>query len=151
MVSRIWGIIAVAMLVCGAENVRAQQFSDAENGEMLAKPVSLLEEDNSGTETVDLEAFDPEISYYVQNLNLSPDQLDQAQRISEAEQIKKEDLLRQIEALRREAYNLEAGSLIAFEAILDDAQKATFQELRAGVKAEASETTEDDIDKLLNN
>ena len=81
----------------------------------------------------------------MQNLNLSPEQLDQALRISEAEQIKKEDLLRQLEALRREAYNLEAGSLIAFEAILTDAQKATFRELRSGADINSIKETDERI------
>ncbi|MBQ9271126.1 MAG: hypothetical protein IJ218_02530 [Alphaproteobacteria bacterium] len=147
MNAKIYGMIALMLSIFTNFNALAQQLEDT----ALAKPVSLLAED---AEIVDLESFDPTISFYVQNLNLSPEQLDQAQRISEAEQEKKENLLRQIEALRKEAYNLEAGSLIAFEAILDDAQRATFQELRAGVEENFNKETEkvkDTTDFISNN
>ena len=113
-----------------AQNASAQVFTPEEADEVLAKPISLLDDEVMAQDDVDLLTFDPTISYYVQNLNLTPEQLDKAQRISEAGQAKKEDLLRQIEALRKEAYNLEAGSLIAFEAILDDDQRAAFHELQ---------------------
>ncbi|MBR1825205.1 MAG: hypothetical protein IJ770_01290 [Alphaproteobacteria bacterium] len=148
MFVKIVTVIAMVLFLQGSKNVCAQQFTDAENQEM-AKPIALVE-GLENSETVALEAFDPTISYYVQNLNLSPDQLDQAQRISEAEQLKKDDLLRQIEALRKEAYNLEAGSLIAFEAILTDAQKATFRELRAGTDSNVIESTDENIEEVLN-
>ncbi len=147
MNAKIYGMIALMLSIFTNFNAMAQQLEDT----ALAKPVSLLAED---AEIVDLESFDPTISFYVQNLNLSPEQLDQAQRISEAEQEKKENLLRQIEALRKEAYNLEAGSLIAFEAILDDAQRATFQELRVGVEENFNKETEkvkDTTDFISNN
>ena len=107
----------------------AQSFDADAAEQLLAKPIALVEDETQGD--ADLEAFDPVISYYVQSLNLSPEQLAKAQQISEAGQAKKEELLRQIEALRREAYALEAGSLIAFEAILSDDQRVAFHELQA--------------------
>ena len=85
MNAKIYGMIALMLSIFTNFNALAQQLEDT----ALAKPVSLLAED---AEIVDLESFDPTISFYVQNLNLSPEQLDQAQRISEAEQEKKENL-----------------------------------------------------------
>ena len=141
MFGKILMAVVAILFVQGTTEIKAQQLTDEMN---TAKPIALIE-DVENTESVALEAFDPTISYYVQNLNLSPEQLDQALRISEAEQIKKEDLLRQLEALRREAYNLEAGSLIAFEAILTDAQKATFRELRSGADINSIKETDERI------
>ena len=65
-----------------AWNVQAQDL-DASLHEPSAQPIPLIEDDVF-EEGVDLEAFDPTISYYVQNLNLSPDQLAKARQISES-------------------------------------------------------------------
>ena len=154
---RLMTMIAVATML-GASGAQAQVLEEgldelnAEAAElMLAEPIPLIEDEVTAQENIDLEAFDPTISYYVQNLNLTPKQLDEAQRISDEGHAKKEDLLRQIEALRREAENLEAGSLIAFEAILDDDQRAAFHELRNGIeRADKDEQNSNDAETNLN-
>ena len=94
----------------------------------LAKPISLLDNDKDE----EFENEDPDISYYVQNLNLSPKQLQEAQKISQDNLKKQEEIMQNIALLRRQARALEINSLMAFEAILDDTQKASFRELRAG-------------------
>ena len=122
----------IAVVAMFGMNAHAQVLATDDVDAELAKPFPLVADEVMAQDDIDLETFDPTISYYVQNLNLTPEQIDKAQRISEAGQAKKEELLRQIEELRREAYNLEAGSLIAFEAILTDDQKAAFHELQNG-------------------
>ena len=124
-------IMAAAVATFWTWNAQAEALMPDEVEAELAKPIPLFDEEVVPPSDADFEEFDATISYYVQNLNLTPKQLDEAQRISDAGQAKKEELLRQIEELRREAYNLEAGSLIAFEAILNDDQRAAFRELRA--------------------
>ena len=121
---------AVATMLFGV-CAKAQVLMSEDVEQEFVKPIPLIENESETMAKVDLEMYDPAISYYVQNLNLTPKQLDEAQRISDADQAKKEDLLRRIETLRREAYDLQAGSLIAFEAILDDVQRAAFRELRS--------------------
>ena len=104
----------------------------------LAKPISLLEEtennvaENNAAEAVGIEAVDPDISYYVQNLNLSEQQLEEIKKISQNSMEEQTKIMQDIAALRRRSRALEINTLMAFEAVLDDTQKAAFQELRAG-------------------
>ena len=70
------------------------------------------------------------ISYYVDRLNLTPEQMSRAQEISDASLIKQKELLQSIESLRQQAYDLEKNSLTDFEAILTDEQRAMFNQLR---------------------
>lgn len=107
----------------------------------LAKPISLLEEtenratEDNTAEAAEIEIGDPDVSYYVQNLNLSDEQLAEIQKISAKTVAAQEEILQKIEALRQEIRSLEVSSLKAFEAVLDDTQKAAFTELRAGYEA----------------
>lgn len=104
--------------------------AQTDNREM-AKPIPLLADEESDTQAAATDFYDPAISYYVQNLDLSPEQLDLAQQISIAEQKDKDEIMQHLEMLKRAADTLEATSLHAFEAILDDEQKIKFHELRA--------------------
>ena len=106
-----------------------------------AKPISLLSKaQENEINNTGVEFEDPDISYYVRNLNLSPQQLQMAQKISQDNLAKQEEIMQNISALRRQARALEINSLMAFEAILDDTQKASFKELRAGFETEEGET-----------
>ena len=143
--------LAITALFVSANAIEtcAQNFNTTAENQSLSKPIELLEGENKAA-IADLEKYDPTISYYVQSLNLTPKQLLLAQKISAEGQEKKEELLRRIDALRREAYNLEASSLIAFEAILDDDQKAVFNEMRTENPESGIKTPEDELEKLLN-
>ena len=70
------------------------------------------------------------ISYYVQKLNLTPEQIIKAQEISNASHAKQEQLLKNIEDLRAQAHELENSSLSDFVAILTDEQKIEFNKLQ---------------------
>ena len=145
-------------------NASAQIFSDydndsptvAEDSQAMPKPISLIdgiaEEDSAenatNAETVDLESYDPSVSFYVQNLNLSPEQLSEAQKISLDTLAEQEELFQKIAALRQQARALEVSSLLAFEAILDDSQRAALQELRANF--ETSNGQNSDISDTIN-
>lgn len=112
----------------------------AEEVAPLAKPISLLDEvkdtqENNVAETVEVAAIDPDVSYYVQNLNLSAEQLSEIQKISANTVAAQEEIMQKIEALRQEIRSLEVSSIVAFEGVLDDSQKAEFRELRAGYEA----------------
>lgn len=127
--------------VWGAQNEEATEF---------AKPISLLDDvretqEDTSASVVEIESRDPEVSYYIQSLNLSEDQLATAQKISRENLEAQRDIMQKISALRQEARALEIGSLMAFEAILDDSQKAAFQELRLGF--EAAQNGENDADE----
>ena len=71
------------------------------------------------------------ISYYVDKLNLTPEQMSRAQEISDASLAKQKELLQSIENLRQQAYDLEKNSLTDFEAILTDEQRVIFNQLRS--------------------
>lgn len=120
---------------------------------VLAKPISLLDDvretQDEASTPVEIESRDPEVSYYIQSLNLSEDQLATAQKISRENLEAQRDILQKIAALRQEARALEIGSLMAFEAILDDSQKAAFHELRLGF--EAAQDGENNADEPENN
>ena len=79
------------------------------------------------------------ISYYVQNLDLSPEQISKAQEISNVGHAKQEELLRNIESLRAQAHEIENDTLADFEAILSDEQKAEFYKLKTGQDVLASQ------------
>ncbi len=101
----------------------------------LARPVSLLDEvesaaQNNESEATEIDVIDPDVSYYVQNLNLTPEQISKVQKISADSVSEQESILKEITDIRRRARALEINSLSAFEAILDDSQKAAFNELR---------------------
>ena len=70
------------------------------------------------------------ISYYVEKLNLTPEQMVRAQEISDTSLAKQKELLQSIENLRQQAYDLEKNSLTDFEAILTDEQRVVFNQLR---------------------
>ncbi len=115
--------------------------------EQLAKPISLLAEtedkaaEDNVAEVVDVEVSDPDISYYVQNLNLSKQQLEEIKKISQNSMEEQKNIMQEIAALRRRSRALEINTLMSFEAVLDDTQKAAFQELRAGY--EGTQKTEE--------
>lgn len=132
--------------------VSAQVFSVSDENDIeviyeepqaMPKPISLIdntdEEENvantENVESVDIENYDSDVSYYVQSLNLSPEQLYEAQKISTESMAEQEELFQKIAALRQQARALEVSTLLAFEAILNDSQRAALQELRAGYEA----------------
>lgn len=74
--------------------------------------------------------YDKEISFYIQNMKLSVEQLDMAKYISDDSRLKQEQLLKSIYLLRKQARELEAKSLSDFEAILTEEQKVIFEKLK---------------------
>ena len=121
----------------------------------LAKPISLLAEtensaaEDNTAEAVEIEYSDPDVSYYVQNLNLSGQQLEEIKKISRNSMEEQTRIMQDIAALRHRSRALEINTLMAFEAVLDDTQKAAFQELRAGYeggqKTEENAINNDDV------
>ena len=99
----------------GQDNVIMQNTSFSENAENAQ---------NSSTDE------NQNISYYVQKLNLSPEQIAQAQKISDKAHDEQEQILQSIENLRQQAHELEQRSLTDFEAILTDEQRNLFAQLR---------------------
>lgn len=135
-------IFAICAVGLWASFLSAEPFTD---DEAMPKPVSLLDnmENADGSEhmaNTDLETYDPTVSFYVQNLNLTPEQIYKAQKISLDSLAEQEDLLQKIDLLRQRAKALEVSSLMAFEAILDDSQRIAFQELRANYEASIGES-----------
>ena len=135
---RVW--LWIIGLSAGLASAALAQFfgtpAEEENAQ-LAKPISLLDEvkDTAENEAVEVATIDPDVSYYVQNLNLSDEQLSEIQKISANTVAAQEEILQKIAALRQEIRSLEVSSIVAFEAVLDDSQKAAFRELRAGYEA----------------
>lgn len=133
-------------------NVAAEEKADETM--QLAKPISLLAEtensaaEDNAAEAVGIETVDPDISYYVQNLNLSEQQLEEIKKISQNSMEEQTKIMQDIAALRRRSRSLEINTLMAFEAVLDDTQKAAFQELRAGYEGtqKKEEASADDGD-----
>ncbi len=105
----------------------------------MAKPISLLEDVKpapSADEVVaEVENLDPDVSYYVQKLDLNEDQLQKIREISANGLKEKEDILQKAADLRRQARALEISMLSSFEEVLNDSQKEEFRELRAEYKA----------------
>ena len=147
----------LACLGCLVTNGVAAQFffntssedeavnADESAPQVMPKPISLLNEDDASAvereavaDNMVLENYDPSVSYYIQNLNLTPEQMYEAQKISLDSLAEQEELLQKIAALRQRARALEVSSLMAFEAILDDAQRTAFQELRASYESSVS-------------
>lgn len=138
------GLAVISLLISPCAN--AQFFSAASDDlrlpetPQLAKPISLFEEtananDDAEPKIAKIEEGDPDVSYYVQNLNLSEEQLQQVQKIS-AENIKQqEEIVQEIATLRQKAHSVKLNSIAAFEAILNDEQKAAFQKLRSDYNA----------------
>ena len=141
------GTVLLLSAAASAQFFSAQNEVGAAEEVQLAKPISLLDSVNDAQETAveetAIESRDPEVSFYIQSLNLNEEQLATAQKISQENLTAKQDILQKIDALRQEARALEIGSLMAFEAILDDSQKASFHELRAGF-AEARDAENDE-------
>ena len=75
-------------------------------------------------------AENKDISYYMQHMILSPEQLNRAQDISNTSNSKKQQLLQSIETLKEQVNEIENDGLRDFEAILTDSQKAEFNRLR---------------------
>ncbi len=139
--------LSLGMLTEASAQVFGSVVADEKTVE-LAKPISLLEEmennaAENAAEAVGIEAVDPDISYYVQNLNLSEQQLEEIKKISQNSMEEQTKIMQDIAALRRRSRALEINTLMAFEAVLDDTQKAAFQELRAGY--EGTQKTEETV------
>lgn len=87
------------------------------------------------------------VSYYIKNLDLSVEQLDMAQHISEDSRLKQEQLLKSIYLLRKQARELEAKSLTDFEAVLTPEQDAKFKKLKEAYEAERD--ADDSLSKIV--
>lgn len=156
MTTKFFALIAV-FCCFSINNALAQFYSDSGETEVQAaysepqampKPISLIdnideEENTENAEAVEIENYDPSVSFYVQNLNLSPKQLFEAQKISLDTLAKQEELFQKIAELRQQARALEVSSLLAFEAILNDSQRAALQELRANYETSNNIPTND--------
>ena len=75
-------------------------------------------------------AENKDVSYYMQHIILSPEQLNRAQDINNTSNSKKQQLLQSIETLKEQVNAIENNGLRDFEAILTDSQKAEFNRLR---------------------
>lgn len=143
--------LSLGLLTEASAQVFGSVAAEEKNVE-LAKPISLLEEtenkdtEDNAAEAAGIEAVDPDISYYVQNLNLSEQQLEEIKKISRNSMEEQTKIMQEIAELRRRFRALEINTLMSFEAVLDDTQKAAFQELRAGYEGtqKTEETAADD-------
>lgn len=70
------------------------------------------------------------ISNYAQKLNLTAAQLEKAQKINIETHARQEQILQDIESLRKQAHELENKSLTDFEAILTEEQRILFHQLK---------------------
>lgn len=71
-----------------------------------------------------------EISYFIQNMNLEPKQLDAAREISEESRLRQMQLMQSIEQLQEQVKSLEAKSLEKFKGVLKPEQQAMFEQLK---------------------
>lgn len=136
------------------ENVAAAAENISETAEKAEEKVKeVLEKTeepkdvSAAAETAQTENSAEDVSYYIKNLNLSVEQLDMAQHISEDSRLKQEQLLKSIYLLRKQARELEAKSLTDFEAILTPEQDTEFKKLKAAYEAERD--ADDDLSKIV--
>lgn len=140
--------LAVYIIVCSALwgfRVNAQNI--VIDDQKMAKPIPLFANEENDKQADVADFYDQTISYYVQNLDLSAEQIDLAQQISAAEQKDKDEIIQRLEILRQAAYELEANSLKLFEAILNEDQKIKFRQLQeklAQMKQKNRKTSADD-------
>ena len=105
------------------DNVVIQNSAFTENNTANLQNSTTATQSTIGDENKD-------ISYYMQRISLSPEQLNRAQEISNTTDTRKQQLLQSIETLKEQADELENDGLRSFEAILTDEQKTEFNRLR---------------------
>lgn len=71
-----------------------------------------------------------EISYFIQNMNLEPKQLDAAREISEESRLRQMQLMQSIELLQEQVKSLEAKSVEKFKGVLKPEQQVIFEQLK---------------------
>lgn len=109
----------------------AEQQSEPEKVSEDKESAQQKEEDKTTAVLKDKQDYDAEISYYIQNMNLSIEQLDMAKQISDDSRLRQKQMMQSIYTIRKQALDLEAQSLAAFEKILTPEQKVKFEELKA--------------------
>ncbi len=93
----------------------------------------LIPEEQNETEALN------DVSYYISKLKLNPEQLEEAQKISENGRLFREQILHSLELLQKQINTLEDKNLKEFEKILTDEQKMMFDELKSAYEAEFSQ------------
>ncbi len=102
--------------------------TDTENEEKEPKKKEFLSaEDKAKQEIAD---NNYSLSFFVQRMDLTLDQLDAAKKLSSEDKLKRESLLKSIYILRTQSRKLEETSLNNFKNLLSPEQLAVFEELR---------------------
>lgn len=112
------------------DNVIMQNASFIENQPSVSPALTQQQVSVAQNDNTDTTKENTNISYYVQNLNLTPEQISKAQKISDESRAQQEQLLQNIQTLRQQAHDLEEKSLSDFEAILTEEQKTDFNRLK---------------------
>lgn len=127
----LWTSVSMAEDVdFGIEDINVN--NELENSKVVSENTDNQEEKSEEikNEVKSKAEYDKEISFYIQNMKLSVEQLDMAKYISDDSRLKQEQLLKSIYLLRKQARELEAKSLSDFEAILTEEQKVIFEKLK---------------------
>lgn len=106
--------------------------AQAEGEEVSAEEKAAEEEIKQGVAEMQqkIEENKAEISYFIQNMNLEPKQLDAAREISEESRLRQMQLMQSIEQLQEQVKSLEAKSLEKFKGVLKPEQQAMFEQLK---------------------
>ena len=106
--------------------------AEAADAETSAEEKAAEEEIKQGVAEMQqkIEENKAEISYFIQNMNLEPKQLDAAREISEESRLRQMQLLQSIEQLQEQVKSLEAKSLEKFKGVLKPEQQAMFEQLK---------------------
>lgn len=116
-----------------ADNVSAEN-SEAENSDAdkTAEEQAAEDEIKQGVNEMrqKIEENRAEISYFIQNMNLEPKQLDAAREISEESRLRQMQLMQSIELLQEQVKSLEAKSVEKFKGVLKPEQQVIFEQLK---------------------
>ena len=115
-----------------AAAVDSVENAQAEGEEVSAEEKAAEEEIKQGVAEMQqkIEENKAEISYFIQNMNLEPKQLDAAREISEESRLRQMQLMQSIEQLQEQVKSLEAKSLEKFKGVLKPEQQAMFEQLK---------------------
>lgn len=115
-----------------AAAVDSAENAQAEGEEVSAEEKAAEEEIKQGVAEMQqkIEENKAEISYFIQNMNLEPKQLDAAREISEESRLRQMQLMQSIEQLQEQVKSLEAKSLEKFKGVLKPEQQAMFEQLK---------------------
>lgn len=116
-----------------ADNASAEN-SEAENSDAdkTAEEQAAEDEIKQGVNEMrqKIEENRAEISYFIQNMNLEPKQLDAAREISEESRLRQMQLMQSIELLQEQVKSLEAKSVEKFKGVLKPEQQVIFEQLK---------------------